>query len=280
MMQNLWKMFPRLIEERINNLLEEAEPNRMKAYQIYKSCQNENLWQDSFAKFSDYLNLYFALPKSERVKSRFDIYLDRPMHKNIFEAFQLDFRNAVVNSRSLMTVASWAHNLMRINYKNCQVISTDVMTKTLILITNPAPFEKAQDIDFEDFCAAWKNTVFRLFGKKYELDVQDLLEELKLLDLELKNSERTQRFIPAIYLTQTEIDWTRAVENAAQNFKPIPHYPLTRGPQKPALVELLRVVQLYNIVFSSPETKLLQHQSSVRLTLLDRCQSLLRDRAA
>ena len=279
-MQNIWKMFPRLIEQRINNLLDEAEPNRMKAYQIYKTCQNENLWRNSFADFSEHLTAFFSLPKNERSKSRFDIFLDRPMHKSLFENFQLDFRTAVVNSRSLMMVASWAHNLMRINYCDCQVVSTDVMTKTLNTITNPPLFEKAQDIEFEDFCKAWKKTVFGLFGKKYDAEMTSLLDELYLINIEQNNVERTQRFVPLIYLTQTEIDWTTAVMEAAQNSALMPFYPLQRGPQKPRLIELTRIVQLYNIVFGSSQPELIEHRSQVRATILDRCEGLLRDRAA
>ena len=273
-------MFPRLIEERINNLLDEAEPNRMKAYQIYKTCQNENLWSNSFADFSEHLSNYFSSPKNERSKARFDSYLERPMHKSVFEIFALDFRTAVVNSRSLHMVASWAHNLIRVNFRDSQTISMDVMTRTLGLITNPTPFEKAQDIEFEDFCTAWKRTVHALFGKKYETDVNALLEEFVRLNLEQKDADRTVRFIPELYLTQTEIDWTSDVLWAAENLGGMPHYPLSRGPQKQPLIDLLKVVQLYNVVFANDLPDLVQHRNQVRATILDRCQRLLRDRAA
>ena len=279
-MKSIWKMFPRLIEERIATLLDEAEPNRMKAYQIYKTCQNENLWRNSFADFSEHLASFFSLPKNERSKGRFDSVLERPMHKSVFEIFALDFRSAMVNSRSLHIVASWAHNLIRVNFRDSQTISMDVMTRTLSLITNPTPFEKAQDIEFEDFCSAWKKTVHALFGKKYETDVNALLEEFVRLNLEQKNAEATLRFIPALYLTQTEIDWTLGVMWAAENLGEMPSYPLSRGPEKQPLIDLLKVVQLYNVVFESDLPDLAQHRSAVHATILDRCQRLLRDRAA
>lgn len=284
MIKELWSTFPRLIEERINGLLDEAEPSSTKAFQLYKTCQAESLWDESFEKFSRCLGDYFSMPKRQRHKSDFDRYLKAPMKSDVFESFQLTFRNAWVDSRSLINLANWAHNLIRVSQKTeSVVISTDVLTKTLQYITNPPLFEKAENIEFADFCAAWKKTVFNIFGKKHDADLEKILSELQRLDAQLKAEEaspRKEAFVPTIYLTQTEIDWTVAVQEAALQRSSIPNFPLSRGPQKQRLIDLQRTIELYRIVQTSKFPELIQHRENIRSTIIDRCATLLREKAS
>ena len=278
-MRDMWKLFPKLIEQKINALLDEAEPNRMKAFQLYKTCQNENLWNHSFEKFSEQLTSFFSLPKVERSKSCFDFYLNRPMHRSIFEQFNLDFRNSVVNGASLMNLSNWTHHMLR---TNCTVISPvtslDVFKKTFSSIVNPAPFEKAEEIEFDDFCSVWKRTVFNLFGHRYDQDLTRILNEVEKLNHEQDLADKTQRFIPGIYLTQTEITWTENVLAAALQYDPTPKFPLSKGPQKGELIELEKVSRLYWIIFESQKAELVQHRQKVRETLIYRCEELLKKR--
>jgi hypothetical protein len=281
MMHDMWKLFPKVMEEKINALLDDAEPNRMKCFHLYKSCQSENLWNKSYEEFRAALYDFFSLPKSERTKSRFDFNLNRPMHRTIFEMFQLDFRNAIVNSASVGHVSSWAHHMLRINTRvNSPVISLEVMKKTLNFIANPGPFDKAQDIDFEDFCGAWKRICFNLFGKRYDKDLNYVLSELQLLEHEQQQLESKQQHLPRIYLTQTEIDWTQAVLTAAQEYKRLPKYPLSRGPQKESLIQIEKVTQLYEFIMDSEKPDLQPYRDKVRETLVFRCDDLLKKRVA
>lgn len=281
MIKELWHSFPRLLEHKINALLDGAEPSPTKAFQLYKTCQRENLWHESFEKFSEHLNHFFGLPKSERRKSDLDHFLDRPLHSALYEDFQLNFRNALVDSRAVVDIASWAHHLIRVSYKsNSAVISSDVLLKTLHYITNPPLFEKAQDIKFEDFCLAWKKTVFKLFGKKYDSEFTMILNELQWLNTQIKVEETPQeRFFPGIYLTQTEIDWTTSVQKAVAENAPIPKFPLSRGPQKQRLIDLERTISLYKVVQTTKLPEFIKHRDNIRATILDRCESLLRERA-
>ncbi|MEN0058762.1 MAG: hypothetical protein AAGB31_08000 [Bdellovibrio sp.] len=283
MVKELWNAFPRLLEEKINALLDEAEPNPMKAFQLYKTCQNEGLWSQPYESFSEVLEKFFSLSKIERRKSDLDALLERPLSADLFESFQLTFRNAVVNNKSLLDIASWAHHLLRLNRKtDSSIISPEVLTKTLRTITNPPLWEKAQNIEFEDFCQAWKKTVFTLFGKKYDAELQDILNELRWLHQniqeEIQASTRTP-FVPTIYLTQTEIDWTLAVEQAVSEDLALPKYPLSRGPQKQRLIDLERTVKLYKIVQTTRLPELLEQKNNIRATILDRCAKLLKERA-
>ncbi len=276
MMQNTWKLFPRLIEQKINGLLAYASPNRMKAYQIYKTCQNENLFRQSFADFNIHLSHYFELELATRSKSHFDSYLERPMHKSIFELFKLDFRTAEIGPEEIRHISSWTHNMMRLN---CQIsdclISIDMIQKSLEYITSPPLFEKSQEIDFDDFCSAWKKTVFQFFGHRYDPEVSRVLKELHLLQLEQKRIEQLKIHQPLISLTQTELDWTVGVQQAVTLNTPLPFYPLTRGPQKPALQQIEKIVQLYNLIMCSTKNEFIEQQINVRTTLLYRCQELL-----
>lgn len=283
MIKELWNSFPRLLEEKINALLDEAEPRPTKAFQLYKTCQRENLWSDSFEKFSEHLNQFFSLPRYERNKSVLDAILERPLQADLFEHFHLDFRTALVNSRSVMEIASWSHHLMRVSAKtNSVVISTDVLTRALQYITSPPVFEKAKDIEFEDFCMAWKKVVFNLFGKKYDPELNKILAELQWLNKQIKEEEKNpqeRKFFPTIYLTQTEIEWTEAVLKSVAENSPIPKFPLSRGPEKQRLIDLERTISLYRIVQTTRLPELLEHRDNIRVTILDRCTRLLMERA-
>jgi len=284
MIVELWNAFPRLLVQKINALLDEAEPRPMKAFHLYKTCQREGLWQEGFEKFSKQLQTFFALPRFERRKSHLDALLERPMAVDVYSDFQLNFHNALVNNKTLLDIASWAHHLIRVGYKTeSLVISEDVLTKTLNYITDPPPHEKDHDIEFEDFCSAWKTIVVRLFGKKYDDELNAILRELQWLNaqlLEVGNTPQDNGFFPTIYLTQTEIDWVSAVKKATLENEMIPKFPLSRGPQKRRLIDLERVVNLYKVVQRTKLPELLKHRENIRNTILDRCESLLREKAS
>lgn len=285
MIQELWHSFPRLLEQHIHSLLDRAEPSPMKAFHLYKACQRENLWSESFEKFSSRLGDFFANPRAERRKSDLDQLLNRPASAVTFESFHLDFRSAVVDNRALLDIASWAHHLMRVSLKTeCAVISSDVLTRTLQKMVQPGPTDKADGIEFDDFCSVWKKIVFKLFGRQHDTEFQRILRELDHLQRQLREEERNKAegraFLPTIYLTQTEIDWTLAVHQAVLENAEAPKFPLSRGPQKQRLIELKRTIDLYHIVRTSKLPEFIQHRENIRATLLDRCEGLLRDKAS
>lgn len=291
MISELWNRFPRLLEQNINGLLEGATPSRMKAFHLYKACKSEGLWKDNFDKFAEHLDAFFIRPKFERTKSSFDRYLIQPMDHQMFEEFYLDFRTADINEKSVYEIASWAHNIMRLQKRRSAeeksaavtigvdaVTSLDVMNRTLKSITNPSFYSKARDIEFDDFSFAWKKVVTKLYGQKYDLELHTLVEELDRINIQLKLTEKESAdsgLTPVIPLTQLEIDWTCAVYAAAVEEKPAPKYPLPQGPSKRLLLELERVVTLYQIVQITSQPELLRHRANIRITLMDRCDVLL-----
>lgn len=281
MIKEIWNSFPRLLEQKINALLDEAEPRPTKAFQLYKACQRENLWSGTFEKFSDHLNDYFSLAPSARYKSKIDAFLERPLPADLFSSFYLDFRTALVSNHTLHEIASWSHHLMRVSMKSkSQVISTDVLTRVLQDLTNPPLFEKARDIEFEDFCSAWKKVAFKLFGRKYDAELSKIVAEIRWLHQQNKENETRpleKHFVPSIYLTQTEITWTEAVKKAVEENTLIPAFPLSRGPEKQRLIDLLRTISLYRIVQTTRIPELLEQRANIRTTILDRCANLLAD---
>lgn len=286
MATNLWKLFPQILEQKINNLLDTAVPNATKSYQLYKTCKNENLWCNSFEIFSLHLQDYFSLAVRDRAKSYFDCFLDRPMDRHIYESFSLSFRTAQVCPQALSEVADWSHDQMHENSNapDSAVIATDVLARTLQQLTTPAAHEKDRDIEFEDFCAVWEKTVFYLFGRQYDTELRQILREVRRLHIELKAVEENTRkteshvcFVPGIYLTQTEIDWTADVQTAAFHYTEMPRFPLTRGPEKLRLIELQRAAELYQLVYRSPRPELQKHRDNIRSTILDKCDRLLKE---
>lgn len=288
MITESWNLFPRLVEQKINSLLDEAEPSAAKAFQLYKTCQSEQLWSDpsenSYQKFAQHLADYFSVPKFQRRKSHLDSFLDRPINSVDYENFHLNFRTAHVSSRAVQNLVSWAHNIIRVSKKtNSVVISTDVLNRAVNYITQPPLFEKAENIEFDDFCAAWSKTVFKLFGNKHDTEFKALLNELQWMNAQLHITEkqiREQNVHPTIYLTQTEIDWTLAVRQAVTEDQPIPKFPLSKGPQKQRLIDLERTVTLLKTIQTTRFAELVKHEESIRATILDRCEGLLRDKAS
>ncbi|HWU42059.1 MAG TPA: hypothetical protein VN132_01435 [Bdellovibrio sp.] len=284
MLNEVRTLFPRLLEQKINALLDEALPNSLKAFQLYKACKAEEVWQDSLEKFSEVLTNFFSRARSERRKSLLDAVLDRPLSATTFESFHLTFHNASVEETQVLKIADWAHHFMRVTYKSeSLVISKSILHKTLDALTHPPLFEKGEHITFDDFCEAWKKIVFRFFGKNKDAELAKILNELRLLNTQLETNKdltNENKFFPTIYLTQTEIDWTTAVRDAILNRTKPPRFPLSRGPQKPRLIDLQKTLRLYEIVFTSKLPEFIRHRENICATILDRCEGLLRDKAS
>ena len=280
MMDQLWGSFPRLLEQNINGLLESAQPSPTKAFQIYKACKNDDLWRENFDQFSKVLEAFYSKPKHQRRKSQFDQYLDRPMDSDIFLGMHLNFRTAQIEERSVNDLASWAHNVIRIGRKTLSsVISHDVMTKTLRAITQPGPFDKAENIEFEDFCSVWKKTVTKMFGSAEDREFQSIVTELRKINQEHTEIEELSGLIrlPLIQITPIELDWIKMVRLASLAQSKIPKPPVVPGVRKQALKELDRVIQLYEMVLVTDLPELQKHRASTRLTLIDRCDTLIAD---
>ena len=298
-MQQIWKSFPRLLEQKINQLLDDAPPNSSKSFQLFKACQNENLWNDTFEKFENHLQDFFSLPRTERSKGRFDGYLNRPMDFSVYENFHLTFRTAQVRSEAKRDVATWAHHLLRTHssVKNSQVFSIEVLNEALTDVTSPRAFENESDIEFSDFCESWEKVVQKSsqqfagesFGSQHssvvQLEIKKLFLELQTLDRlsKSKTFETQESVVPQPhfeYFTQTEIDWVQKVNRTAFTYGKMPKYPLAKGPQKKVLIELEKVVILYNMIQITDQQILLKHRENIRATLLDRCELLLGKQAA
>ena len=54
----------------------------------------------------------------------------------------------------------------------------------------------------------------------------------------------------------------------------IPNFPLSKGPQKPRLIDLERAIRLYRIVQTTQIRELLSHRENIRNTIFDYCQKI------
>lgn len=279
MLNTLWSVFPRLMEENINGLLNKARPTALRALQIYRTLKNKGLSTQSVERFSGDLDHFFTKPRFERKKSDFDIFLDRPMDHATFSLFQLDFRSGVVTEKSLHDVASWAHHLIRVSKKiDKPFMSLDIITRTLQRITTPTRNEKAQDISFSDFRMTWKTTVNRVLGYQLDPQFEELLNELEWLDHQLRNkAEKDFELLepPTVPISQIEVNWVASVRFAAMDRESIPNYPLDESIASDRVQELLRVIKLYSLSRTSTRDEILRNRDKIRATLIDRCEKLL-----
>lgn len=250
MLQETWNTFTRQIVQKINGLLDQAQPNRLKAFHLYKMCKTENLWDKSFSEFSFLLEDFYHTHPAERSKSQMDQFLNRPMDWRSFETVNLTFRTAEIHFSEIRDIASWAHHMLRLHYEKTSPVSTvETLSKTIYDLTHPGIGEKEQNIDFEDFCDAWKKAADKLYGKKFEAEHQQIILELRNLNqiLESRALELPRHMLNRIYLTQTEIDWVERTLEAVMAGLSMPKYPLSKGPTKPRLIDLLKWLTLWEI---------------------------------
>jgi hypothetical protein len=280
MINELWGSFPRLLEQNVNGLLETAVPNQTKAFQLYKTCKSEDLWRENFESFSKMLAALYAKPRAARRKGHIDQLLDRPMDAHLYQNFHINFKTASVDERAVTDLASWAHNLIRVSKKSVSaVFSVAVMTETLRAVVNPGPLDKADNIEFDDICEKWKKVVERNFsaGETRELNV--LVTELQKINRDHYDLEEVSGLhpLPLLGITPPELDWIKLVRLAALAHAKIPKPPPSQGLRKQSLNELDRVIQLYELVLVTQIDQLMKHRSSTRLTLIDRCDTLIAD---
>jgi hypothetical protein len=280
--ENQWTYFPKNVALKINYLLDGAQPNPAKCFQLYKTCQREGLWHDSFEQFSVQLKGYFLLPNKDKVKSYLDLQFSKPMDKKTFDEFSLTFRTAHIKAAEILDLANWIHDMFEKNLDSDKLVtSTEVFNDTLKYITNPPRHEKEVDIDFEDFCIAWKKTVFNNYGHTYDADMSEILGELRKLNRDLKIAEnnriKNEGYKPTVYLTQTEITWTEQVLKAAFNRIEVPEYPLKRGPEKLVLIELQKAALLLNAISKTNRIEFKNHQEIVRTTVIYKAGWLLKE---
>lgn len=282
MIQDLWYAFPTSLEEKINHLLHQAEPSPLKSFHLYKACKSEDLWQKSFDEFCDKIAGFFSVSSKKRQKSDLDRILDRPLPKYLYSEFSLDFGNAMIDGFALAEIASWAHHLMRVRLKkDSSAISYQALQESLHKLTHPQPHEKVFSISFNDFCNTWKKTVHFLFGPS-EVEVSNaIIEELQGIYSAQKALENTpvagSSHRPTIYLTQTEINWVEDILRSVDSETSPPSFPLSRGPEKQRLCELVRTLQLFRIVQTTKLPELLEHKVKITATLVSQCQKLLKD---
>ena len=280
MINELWGSFPRLLEQNVNGLLDTAEPNAAKAFQLYKTCKSEELWRDNFDSFSKLLSAIYSKPRAARRKTHIDQLLDRPLDAHLYQNFHLNFRTASIDERALTDLASWAHNLIRVSKKSVSsVFSLGVMTETLRSVVRPGPLDKAENIEFDDICEKWKRVVERHFSAVETRELDILVTELQKINSDHYDLEEVSGLhpLPLLGMTPPELDWIKLVRLAALAHAKIPKPPPGQGLRKQSLSELDRVIQLYELVLVTQIEQLMKHRASTRLTLIDRCETLLAD---
>lgn len=279
MLQETWNTFPRQIVQKINGLLDQAQPNSLKAFHIYKMCKNENLWDKSYSEFSYGLENFYHTHPAERSKSLMDQFLNQPMNWRSFELVQLTFRTAEISQTEIRDIAGWAHHMLRLHYeRTSEITSVETLSKTIFDLTHPAIGEKESNIEFEDFCEAWKKAADKLYGKKFESEHQLVLSELRNLNhtLEARVLDMPQRnLIERVYLTQTEITWVERVLEAVTKDSKMPRYPLTKGPEKSRLVDLLKWLTLWEISKSVKSQSVQDKVEKLRSHINNECNQLL-----
>lgn len=280
MVQELWKSFPRLLEQNLNGLLETAEPNPALAYRLYKTCKLDGLWDQNFEVFSTRLVQFYLIPRSERRKSHFDYYLNRPLSQDQFAQFHINFRTAEIAESSIHNLATWAHHLIRRGYKRTlEVASVALLRSTFFKLTRPGPLEKAEDLTLSDFFEAWEGCVFRTHGRKFEFEFKKIRRELERMDEALKAEERLALLngsaSVSLELSQTDLDWVQRLRDSVKDRLSFEAGFFAQKFESEFLKDLLKAGTLYHMLAVSSRTDLISQRERVRNTILKRCDFIL-----
>jgi hypothetical protein len=159
------------------------------------------------------------------------------------------------------------------------VFSLATMTETLKAVVNPGPFDKAENIEFDDICEKWKKVVAKTHGESEVRELNMLVSELQKMNEAHHELEEVSGLhpLPLLGITPPELDWIKLVRLAALAHAKIPKPPGSIGMRKQCLKELDRVIQLYELVLVTQIDELTKHRASTRLTLIDRCETLIAD---
>ncbi len=255
-------------------LLKEAGPTPLRLHQLVKTFQAETS-KLTYDEIESRLRAIYVLRYDERtggvVARSFGI---RP-YPWLTGQLLLNFSNAVVSETKKYTTACTITHLLRSTLDlPSAIVDTALLHQVIHLITKPRVDQKKAGIDFQDFIERWQHVCAKRFGDVYEAafeELQDLLTQIEFMTFEIQTRSHilTDQEMNRLEVSQTDLDWMKAILQHISTGRILPLHPLSRGPKSPTLVRVETLVRTLRLI---PPSK----HDDIKATVSRTCSTLLK----
>lgn len=254
----------------LTRLLKAAKPSREKRYRLEKTLRDEVPGSDE--NLREKISKYYELPFEYRTKAQFRKIFGIDPYPWLHQQFVLDFSNASVSETELSKLAS---NLRHLFKNEVQVIldapdellESDFLHLVLYKMVSPNSSHTFGELSLTGFLKVWERASFVKWGSRYEDLFLILNEAARFQHL---SGERYQALgVPpgfeleesgfAMDLSQTDLDWMKALIVELDLKRELPPYPLSRGPTRPVTRKLEKIARDYNRLKGRPMAPVLEY---------------------
>ena len=255
-------------------LLKESQPSRDRKYALLKLLMQEES-PLSREDLNDAITSFYSLSYERRTARQFRRTFSVKPYPWLLTQFNLSFRNAFISEAKIFKTASSLQYLIRnvIEVPN-DISSVDTLHLAVHRLTKPRVDQVAASIGFPTLSYRWRDASFFKFGNQFEGFFDELDKAIEQAENYRDNidsgffslsDESDDRDHHEPDITQTDLDWFKAILTALEdNLRP-PLYPLQRGPQTPVLLRLEKLVRAAHLSFPIRHSQL---ESAVRRSCL------------
>jgi hypothetical protein len=253
----------RLVSD-LSRLLKTAMPSREKRFRLDKLLQTEV----EGASYSERILQYYSIPFEHRTRNQFRKVFGIDAYPWLHQQFLLDFASAEISDTELSRIASNIRFYLRNELPlPKEIVEADLLHLVLYKMVSPGTVEGAERVGVASFLRTWRRVCFLKWGDRYE-EVFGLFEN-ELFDLSNRSFEYQssgtaigldkddQGF--SMDLSQTDLDWMKALLLALDCSADLPAYPLSRGPDRPVTRQIEKLSRSYNFRRKRPMAPVLEY---------------------
>lgn len=262
------------IRGEFERLLKCAVPRPTKRYHILKAL----LWENGPLprhQLDRQIFQFFLLPypmRTERQAAK--LFKVRP-YPWLMEQFVLNFSSGAVSETELAKAAGrLRHNIGNVLSPPEPIMTIDLLHLVVYRATHPRWDQKNSGLALKHFVDRWKFVSFQCFGDRYS-DYFDVLnrridsEELTAPEASPSEAKEVPPETTSLNMTQTDLDWLKAILSALEGSRRPPLYPLSRGPQSPTIKRLEQLIRVAHSRFPERLPPLEEAVRRVSVTCLE-----------
>ena len=254
-------------------LLKEARPSRLRLHQLVKTFQSERP-DLSYADIERRLLSVYALSFDRRTTSTVERVFQTPVYPWLMGQLLLNFSTACISEtvqyRSATTLRHMIEGTLDLPMRITEASLLQQVTHRLV---TPRHDQISSGIGLDHFIETWAEVCFRRYGDLYgDLfgQLRDLVEQVRGMPLQIHSKAviATEQELNRLQLSQTDLDWMKAVLMSFTVSERPPTYPLSRGPQTPTVRRIETLIRTLHVI---PMTK----HEPIRHAVIQTCETLL-----
>lgn len=254
----------------LTRLLKAARPSREKLYRLEKTLKEES--SGSQDQLREKIAKYYELPFEYRTKAQFRKVFGIDPYPWLHQQFVLDFSNAAVSETELSKLASNLRHLLKNEVQVIvdlpdELLESDFLHLVLYKMVSPNSSHALGDVSLTAFLKVWERACFVKWGSRHEelfliLNEAARFEQLsgeKFDAFGLSPGFELEESGFAMDLSQTDLDWMKALIVELDLKKELSPYPLSRGPTRPVTRKLEKIARDYNRFKGRPMAPVLEY---------------------